>query len=113
MAVLRIALDGMGGELGPAEMVAGAVAAVREYGHHVTILGDREQLQAAINGYSDANLSAAAAHRSASCSSDSLIDIVHTSQVVGMEESPLEALRRKKDSSVLVAFKLLKKGEVD
>ena len=108
---MKIALDGMGGELGPAEMVDGAVAAAREFGHHVTLLGDREQLQMALDGYRGSGSSGAAAQQAADCSS--LIEIVHTTQVVGMDEAPLEALRRKKDSSVLVAFKLLKKGEVD
>ncbi len=112
---MRIALDGMGGELGPAEMVAGAVQAVAEYGHHVTILGDCEKLQSALDRYDFSALEKQAADGvlSAGKSLGSYINIVHASQVVGMDEAPLEALRHKKDSSILVAFKLLKKGEVD
>ncbi len=115
--MLRIALDGMGGELGPAEMVSGAIQAVCEYGSHVTLLGDRDELQAALEQHSDLISGCKPGVSGEALSSaelfDSHIDIVHTTQVIGMDESPLEALRRKKDSSVLVAFKLLKKGQVD
>jgi len=110
---LRIALDGMGGELGPAEMVAGALEAVCAFGHHVTLLGDREKLQSALGQYRDLDPGKLGAGKTSSSSLDSYINIVHTSQVVEMDESPLDALRRKKDSSILVAFNLLKRGEVD
>jgi glycerol-3-phosphate acyltransferase PlsX len=96
-------------------MVAGAVQAVYEFGHHVTLLGDRDKLKSALEQCCAADIGKTSADSclAAGCSPDSYIDIVHTSQVVGMDESPLEALRQKKDSSILVAFKLLKEGKVD
>lgn len=95
---VRIALDVMGGDRGPVEMVAGAVQAVRELGLEVTLLGDESQIaQALPRGASD----------------DSRIDIVHTSQIISMDESPFEAVRRKKGASIVVAFELLKSGRVD
>ena len=114
---MKIALDGMGGELGPDEMVAGAVQAVCEFAHQVILLGDREKLGKALEQQKKNLGCGTSSHHDNSLpdagSLISRIEIVHTSQVVGMDESPLEALRKKKDSSILVAFNLLKKGDVD
>jgi len=96
---VRIALDVMGGELGPEEMVAGAVQAVNAFDLEVSLLGDEKLIDKAL-----------VVHRAAE---HTRIHTVHASQIVGMDESPFEAVRRKKDSSVVVAFGLLKKGEVD
>ncbi|MDA8417960.1 MAG: phosphate acyltransferase PlsX [Desulfobacteraceae bacterium] len=103
---MRIALDAMGGDYGSQELVAGAVQAVCEFGHQVVLLGDRQVLEEAL-----------ARHREqlAACPSGSRLDhlaIVPTTQVVGMDESPMEGVRRKKDSSIRVAFQLLRQGEV-
>ncbi len=94
---VHIALDAMGSDLGADELVVGAVLAVREADLEVTILGNRDQIESALAGYSDpAN-----------------INIVPTSQVISMEESPFVAVRKKKDSSIVVAFNLLKQAKVD
>ncbi len=96
---VHIALDAMGGDQGPEVLVAGAVAAVDERADlEVTLLGDE------------------------SCILDSLrrhdlapgdrLHVVHTTEVVGMDESPFEAVRKKKDASVVVAFQLQKQGKV-
>ncbi len=95
---VRVALDVMGGDRGPGEMVAGAVLAVKELDLNVTLLGDEAQIRHAL---------------AAASISDSRLDIVHTSQIISMEESPFDAVRRKKDSSIVVAFDQLKKGKVD
>ena len=94
---MRIALDAMGSDRGPAEMVAGAALAVRETDVHITLLGDEEQIRPVMEKEQVSQL----------------IDLVPTTQVVTMDDSPIDAVRRKKDSSVVVAFELLKKGEVD
>ncbi|MDH3394103.1 MAG: phosphate--acyl-ACP acyltransferase, partial [Desulfobulbaceae bacterium] len=97
---VRIALDAMGGDQGPDVLVAGAVQAVNARDDiEITLLGDEERLKASL--------------RAQSCTSPDRIRIVHTSQVVEMDESPFDAIRRKKDSSVAVAFKLHKQGEVE
>jgi len=98
---LRIALDAMGSDQGPGEMVAGAVLAVRQEKVSVTLLGDEVQIRAAIAA---SGCSPAEAAR---------LEVVHTSQVIGMDESPFDAIRRKKDSSIMRAFALHKEGKVE
>ena len=95
---LRIALDAMGGERGPEEMVAGAIQAVEESDLNVTLIGDENILNRVLRNQSSAS---------------SRLQIVHASQVVSMDESPFEAIRKKKDSSISRAFEQLKNGEVD
>lgn len=94
---MRIALDAMGSDRGPAEMVAGAALAVRETDVHITIVGGEEQIKPALQKEGILQL----------------VDFVPTSQVITMHDSPIEAVRKKKDSSIVVAFELLRKHEVD
>lgn len=96
---MRIALDAMGGDRGPADIVAGAVQAVAEADLQITLFGDEKELNAILQ-------------RSGPYDSKR-IEIVHTTEVVGMSESPMEAIRRKRDSSIVVACNRLKAGEVD
>jgi glycerol-3-phosphate acyltransferase PlsX len=95
---LRIALDAMGGDKGPEELVAGAVLAVQGSGISVTLLGDEVRLRAALSAHSFP------ADR---------IEVVHASQVVGMDESPFDGIRKKKDASIVRAFALHREGKVD
>ena len=95
---LRIALDAMGGERGPEEMVAGAIQAVEESDLEVTLIGDENILNRVLQNQSSAS---------------SRLQIVHASQTVSMDESPFDAIRKKKDSSISRAFEQLKNGEVD
>ncbi|MBU1229819.1 MAG: phosphate acyltransferase PlsX [Proteobacteria bacterium] len=94
----RIAVDAMGGDVGPRVNVPAAVQAARE-GIHITLVGDADVLRAEL-----ARLDSQAGLR---------IDIVHSTQVVGMNEKPSDALRRKKDSSIQVACQLVKEGKAD
>jgi len=97
---VRIALDAMGGDQGPEVLVAGAVQAVNARDDlEVTLLGDEKRLRASLRAQSSPH--------------EDRLRIVHTTEVVGMDESPFEAVRKKKDSSVAVAFKLQKQGEVE
>lgn len=98
---LRIALDAMGGDRGPGEMVAGAVLAVRQENLQVVLIGDEARIAAAI--------------ADSGCSADekAQLEVVHAPQVIGMDESPFEAIRRKKDSSIMRAFALHREGKVD
>src|SRR5210317_181260 len=88
----------MGGERGPEEMVAGAIQAVEESDLEVTLIGDENILNRVLQNQSSAS---------------SRLKIVHASQVVSMDESPFEAIRKKKDSSISRAFEQLKNGEVN
>lgn len=94
---MRIALDAMGSDRGPAEIVAGAALAVRETDLQVTLLGDEQVVQPILEKEKVAHL----------------IDLVPTTQVITMNDTPIDAVRKKKDSSIVIAFDLLKKGKVD
>jgi len=97
---VRIALDCMGGDRGPEDLVAGAVQAVSEADLDVILFGDEKKLTASLKGHAGAR-------------DAGRIEIVPTTEVVGMDESPIEAIRRKRDSSIVVAFERFKSGEVD
>ena len=95
-AGVRVAVDAMGGDHGPAEVVPGALDHARAHPEdRVILVGDEPTLRA-VAGDLPANVS-----------------IVAASQVIGMDEHPALALREKKDSSILVAMDLVKRGEAD
>lgn len=93
---MRIAVDAMGGDNAPDAVVEGAVKAARDLGIHVVLVGDREIVHELLGRYQAADLP---------------VTVKHASEVVGMHESPSVAVRRKRDSSVRVAFDLVKSGE--
>ena len=90
---MRIALDAMGGENAPREVVRGAVAAAREQGVEVVLVGKRSAIEAELGN-----------HRSN-------IAIIDASEVVEFADRPAQAVRHKQDSSIVVGMNLLKKGE--
>ena len=93
---VRVAVDAMGGDHGPSEVVLGALDHARAYPHDTVILVGDESILRGIAGELPANTS-----------------IVHSTQVVGMDEQPALALREKKDSSILVAVDLVRNGQAD
>ena len=94
---MKIAVDAMGGDFAPRNIVEGAVLAAREHGVPVVLVGEEKAVRQEAARYPG---------------SDSLpLTFVHASEVVGMDESPLTPIRKKKDSSIKVAFDLLKRGE--
>jgi phosphate acyltransferase len=93
---MKIALDAMGGDFGPAVVVEGAVVAAREHGISSVLVGDKAAIEREIIRLKAPDLP---------------LSIRHASQVVGMAESPSQALRRKRDSSLRVAADLVKDGE--
>lgn len=96
---MKIALDAMGADHAPAVTVAGAIEAVNESADlSVILVGNETELVSELKGkkYPSSSLS-----------------IKHASQVVEMDEAPLAALRRKKDSSIKGAIELVKSGEAD
>ena len=94
---MRIAVDAMGGDHAPEAVIHGSIQAAREFGTHVILVGDREILRQ---------------HLQQPPTADLPISVKHASEVVGMHESPSVAVRRKRDSSIRVAFELAKAGEV-
>jgi phosphate acyltransferase len=98
---VHIALDAMGSDHGSEELIAGALLAVKQGNLRVSLVGDRDLLQRYLEtlGPDPGTLAK--------------VNIVHASEVVGMNEHPVDAVRKKKDASVVVAFDLVSKGEAD
>jgi len=93
---MRVAVDAMGGDNAPAIEVEGAVLACREFGIPVTLVGDKASLEAELARHAAAGLD---------------ITIFHASEVVGMHDSASDAVRKKRNSSVRLAFDLVKDGK--
>lgn len=94
---MKIALDAMGGDHAPHVEVEGAVLAAKEYGSQIILVGDAEIVEKELSKYAVKDLP---------------IYVKQASEVIRMDESPSKALR-KKDSSMRVAFDLVKNGEAD
>jgi glycerol-3-phosphate acyltransferase PlsX len=95
---MRVAVDAMGGDNAPVVEVEGAVSAAKEFGIHITLVGDTERLRQELAKYDIKGLD---------------IVLQHASEVVGMHDSASDAVRKKKDSSIRVAFDLVKQGSAD
>jgi glycerol-3-phosphate acyltransferase PlsX len=96
---LRIAVDAMGGDLGPGEVVDGVVqAAVRSPGVSLTLVGDEPVIRRELER-----------HKLAADS----IAVHHASQIIEMTDKPREAFRKKPDASVVVSARLVRDGDVD
>jgi glycerol-3-phosphate acyltransferase PlsX len=95
---MKIALDAMGGDFGPPNIVGGAVMALKEYPHieKLFLVGDTPRIETELKQHG--------------CN-DCRIEIVHATQVVEMSDGAVAAVRRKKDSSVSRAVDLVKKGD--
>jgi glycerol-3-phosphate acyltransferase PlsX len=94
---MNIAVDAMGGDNAPERVVQGAVQAASELGVHITLVGNDGIVGKELWSHSGSD------H----------ISIHHCEEMIGMGESPLKAVRQKKDASIRVAFDLIKKGQVD
>jgi len=91
--MVKIAVDGMGGDFAPNAVVLGAESACKEKIADVVLVGDENAIKPLINNIDG-------------------IEIVHTPVYVEMNESPSSALRRKRDSSINKAMELLKAKNV-
>lgn len=95
----RVALDAMGGDNAPVEMVKGAVDAVnKEQNVTVLLVGIEEIVREELGKYSY---------------DKERIQVVGATEVIETAEPPVNAIRKKKDSSIVVGMKLVKKGEAD
>lgn len=97
--MVKIAIDAMGGDFAPKQQVLGAVEALnKDKDLSVILCGDETQIKEILSECKyDANR----------------LEIVHTTEVITMEEVPTKAVKTKKDSSTVVAFRLLKEGKAD
>ncbi|WP_174733936.1 phosphate acyltransferase PlsX [Mesobacillus harenae] len=92
---MRLAIDAMGGDNAPREIVLGAVKAVETYENlHITLVGDESKIKEHL-------------------SSDKNIEIIHTDEVILSTDEPVRAVRRKKNASMVVAAQLVKDGKAD
>jgi len=90
----------MGGDRGTSELVAGAVQAVHQYDVRVVLFGDQELISNALS-------------QSGENVPSDYLTIIHAPQVISMDETPFDAVRKKKDSSIVKAFQFHKEGNVN
>jgi glycerol-3-phosphate acyltransferase PlsX len=91
-----VALDAMGGDHAPAEVVLGAIQAAREYRVGVLLVGPEDAIRAELAKHDTAGLD---------------LEIVHTVEVIGMDEHPAEAVRSKKRNSITLSHELARDGK--
>jgi len=94
---VRIAIDAMGGDHAPGKIVKGALDAAAEWPDtRLLLVGDRERLEPLLAGKAPGN-----------------VEVVHASEVIGPDDEPVRAVRRKKEASMVVAGRLVKEGGAD
>ena len=96
---MKIAVDAMGGDYAPEEVVLGAIEAVKAYKYDVVLVGDEKKIRKVM-----------AEHGS---EESERLTIVHAAEVIEMDEHPAQAIRKKKDASIVVATRLVKEGVCD
>ncbi|MEA4988684.1 MAG: phosphate acyltransferase PlsX [Anaerovorax sp.] len=95
---MRIAIDGMGGDHAPLEIVKGCVEASKKIEHEIYIIGREDEIQNELDKYT---------YRKEQ------IKVVHASDVITMEDAPVKAVRTKTDSSLVRGLNMVKNGEAD
>lgn len=94
---MKIAIDAMGGDHSPQEVVRGSVAAAREYSDlELMLVGDQQEIEKHFEGARPEN-----------------IQILHAGDEITMDDEPVMAVRKKKDSSMVKTVESLKEGQVD
>lgn len=97
MQTVRIAVDAMGGDNAPEQIVLGALKAADELSQvEIQLYGDETQINQHIDGELPTNLK-----------------IIHASEKINSEDEPVKAIRTKKQSSMVLAAKAVKMGEAD
>jgi phosphate acyltransferase len=91
----RVAVDAMGGDYAPAEVVLGAVQAAREYGVGILLVGPEDRIKPELAKHDTAGLD---------------LEIVHTDEVIEMDEHPAEAVRAKRRNSISLSHELVREG---
>lgn len=97
-AAARVALDAMGGDYAPGEIVAGAVEAARQLGVAVTLVGLESAIRTELAKHETAGLN---------------LDVVHTDEFIGMDEHPAEAVRAKRRNSITLCHELVRDGKAE
>ena len=94
-ASVRVALDAMGGDKAPGEVVLGAIQAAREYSMGVYLVGHEDAIRAELAKHDTSGLD---------------LPIIHTDEVIEMDEHPASAVRKKKNASMTLALQLVRDG---
>ncbi|MCI8342053.1 MAG: phosphate acyltransferase PlsX [Firmicutes bacterium] len=94
----KIAVDAMGGDNAPFEIVKGAIEAVNEFGSSIVLVGIEKTINEELDKYTF---------------DKSKVEIVNASEVISTDEVPTAAIRKKKDSSMVVGLNLVKNGKAD
>lgn len=95
---MKIAVDGMGGDHAPIEIVKGCIQAINDTDLEVYLVGKKELLEGELKKYKF---------------DDSKLHIINATEVIENEDKPVNAIKRKKDSSMVVGLSMLKNKEVD
>lgn len=95
---MKIAVDAMGGDYAPQEIVRGALAGAREHDVELILVGQPQAIEAELAEAETGGI---------------VLSLVEAPQVIGMEESPAQAVRRKKGTSIVVATRLVQEGAAD
>lgn len=95
--MIKIALDAMGGDYAPKEIVAGAILARQKQEVDITLVGNKSAIELEL----------------ATQKSPYRFPVVHTDEVVTMNDHPSDVIRSKKDASVFLATRLVKEGRCD
>lgn len=97
--MIRVAVDGMGGDYAPEVVVAGAVQAANDFDHiEVVLVGQEEALKRELKKHK--------------LTGGKLV-VKHASEIVTMSDTPVAAVKKKKDSSIAVCIDMLQRKEVD
>ncbi len=92
-----IAVDAMGSDRAPKPEVEGAILAARHYDVHVLLVGPEHEVRAELRNHSSSALEK--------------IQVVHASEVIGMDEKAAQAVRSKKDSTMRIGLRMVRDGK--
>ena len=95
---MRIAIDAMGGDNAPRSTVIGAIQAVNEYDVEICLVGIKEEIHK---------------HMKEEDKSNEKITIIEASEIIGNDDTPVTAIKQKKDSSMVVGLKQVRDGSCD
>lgn len=96
--MMKLAIDAMGGDNAPVETVRGGVEALKAITSDVVLIGEEQAIRDELKKYTY---------------DEKRVHIIHASERITNEDKPVQAIRTKKQSSLVIGLDMLKKGEVD
>jgi glycerol-3-phosphate acyltransferase PlsX len=93
---MHIAIDAMGGDHGPSVVVPGALAGARKHQVSLLLIGRKQEIEEVLARHDTSGVN---------------VEVVHATQTIEMDDHPAQAIRRKTDSSISVALRLVKDGK--